>query len=155
MSITFRPARPDDVEPLLLAMRSLYGPSRFDPASTRAALTQLLAEPSSGQTVLILRDDQFAGYLVLTLGYSLEFAGRFALLDELYVFPEHRGHGVGTAGLAYAQDFCRQRGIKALRLEVQRDNGPAQSLYRKAGFRGHNRDLLSCWVADTPPQCTT
>ena len=38
---------------------------------------------------------------------------------------------------------CRQLGIGALELQVERDNVRAQALYRKLGFRGHERIPMS------------
>src|SRR5882724_8532930 len=39
------------------------------------------------------------GYFVLTIGYSLEFGGKFALLDEFFVEPGWRGKGIGAAAM--------------------------------------------------------
>ena len=41
------------------------------------------------------------------------------------------------------EDTCRQLGIGALELQVERDNVRAQSLYRKLGFRTHDRIPMS------------
>jgi len=146
MTVEFRPAEAGDVEMLIAGMRGLYGVSRFREEPTRQALRQLLDAPRLGQVVLTVCDGRIAGYLVITLACSLEFAGSFALLDELYLWEEYRGRGLGAAAIEFAKNWCRQRGIKALRLEVQRDNARAQALYRKAGFVAHDRDLMTCWV---------
>jgi ribosomal protein S18 acetylase RimI-like enzyme len=77
--------------------------------------------------------------VVLTLGYSLEFGGRDAFVDELYVQPAYRGLGVGRQALAVLEKACRELGVRALHLEVGRTNLRAQALYKAAGFvdRGH------------------
>lgn len=146
MRVTFRPAEGGDVESLLQGMRGLYGASRFREEPTRKALQRLLDDPAWGQTVLIFCDGRLAGYLVITRGYSLEFGGVFALLDELYVWEEYRGRGLGNAAIGFAKDWCRDSGIQALRLEVQRDNARAMALYRQSGFAAHDRDLMTVWV---------
>jgi hypothetical protein len=56
----------------------------FNERRARAALGQLLDAPSLGQVWLIENDGQVVGYVVLTLGYSLEFDGREAYVDEIY-----------------------------------------------------------------------
>lgn len=87
-----------------------------------------------------------AGYIVLTFGFSLEFHGRDAFVDELYVRNGYRGHGIGKASLRLVEEVCQKEGIKALHLEVDRQNLHAQNLYRKAGYKDHDRYLLTKWL---------
>ena len=75
-----------------------------------------------------------AGYLVVCFGWSLEFQGRDAFVDELYVREAFRGQGLGTRALEVAADLCRASGVRALHLEVERRNTRAQDVYRRAGF---------------------
>ncbi len=53
---------------------------------------------------------------------------------------------MGKASLQVAEEVCRERGIEALHLEVERENTNAQALYRKAGYKNHDRYLLTKWV---------
>jgi ribosomal protein S18 acetylase RimI-like enzyme len=91
-------------------------------------------------------DGALAGYIVFLLGYSLEFGGRYGLLDELFVAPEYRGRGLATEALAFAGQQCRDRGWQAMRLEVGQENHRAQSLYRRSGFQMHDRFLMTKWM---------
>jgi len=91
-------------------------------------------------------DAELAGYLVLTFGYSLEFHGRDALVDELYVREAYRGRGAGTLSLAFVEEICRTEGIRALHLEVDRGNERARRLYHRAGYEDHDRYLLTRWL---------
>jgi ribosomal protein S18 acetylase RimI-like enzyme len=129
-------------------IRELYEHERitFDEPTARAALMQLLADDSCGVAHFILLGEEVAGYLVLTFGFSLEFGGRDAFVDELFVKDEFRGHGLGKAALSFAAEACRARGVRALHLEVERANHNAQGIYRKAGFIDHDRYLLTKWL---------
>jgi GNAT superfamily N-acetyltransferase len=69
--------------------------------------------------------------------------GRDGLLDELFVTEDQRGRGLGTRALQFAADECRRLGLRALHLEVERQNLEAQRLYRAAGFVDHDRYLMS------------
>jgi GNAT superfamily N-acetyltransferase len=53
------------------------------------------------------------GYLVVTLGYSLEYGGRDAFVDEVYIRSTHREKGIGTAALTFAEEQCRVLGVRA------------------------------------------
>jgi ribosomal protein S18 acetylase RimI-like enzyme len=87
---------------------------------------------------------------VLTLGYSLEYHGRDAIIDELYIIEEYRGQGIGTRAIELAAKESRSLGIKALHLEVERKNTNAQHFYRKIGFEDHDRYLLTKWLKYPP-----
>ena len=149
METSFRPADPDDADALVGMMRELYEHERiaFEGPAARAALARLLADDSCGLAYLLLLGGEVAGYLVITFGYSLEFRGRDAFVDELYVRDEFRGRGAGTAALEFAAGVCRERGVRALHLEVERQNSGAQAVYRRAGFADHDRYLLTRWLS--------
>jgi len=129
-------------------MAKLYseGGDPFDADRARRATAVLLAEPEFGGTWMIEVAGERAGYLVLVLGYSLEFGGRFGLLDELYLDAAWRGQGIGKQALDFAAEQCAARGWRALRLEVGQKNQRAQALYTGAGFHLHDRFLMTKWV---------
>lgn len=106
----------------------------------------MLTEPEFGGVWMIELNGAIAGYLVVLLGYSLEFGGRFGLLDELFVAEGYRGTGLGSEALAFAERQCRSRGWHALRLEVGQENRRAISLYRRSGFEMHDRFLMTKWM---------
>ena len=71
------------------------------------------------------------GYSILTRGYSTEYGRIVWWIDDLYVVPEHRGEGIGSAFI----QFVRERFPDAmLKLEVEEDNARALAVYRKNGF---------------------
>jgi len=119
----------------------------FSDERAGAALRALFAEPASGQ-IFLLRNGggEAKGYLVLTRGFSLEFGGRFVLLDEVYLEPAIRGQGWGRQSLACAEAWAREQGVRALRLEVQHTNARARAFYAEAGFVDDRRDLLTRWL---------
>ncbi|HEV2736621.1 MAG TPA: GNAT family N-acetyltransferase [Longimicrobiaceae bacterium] len=144
----FERAGPEHVEPLVEMMREFYAFEHlaWDEGAARQALDTLLGDGSLGEVWLVRRGGVPAGYFVLAVGFSLEFGGRYLLLDELYVREGHRGSGIGRLALGRAEEACRARGIGALRLEVERRNTGARAFYRVAGFHDHDRDLLTRWV---------
>lgn len=149
MEPSFRVADPSDADTLVEMMRDFNAHERiaFDEAAVRAVLAQLFAHDSYGLACLLLLDEEVAGYVVLAFGFSIEFRGRDAFIDELFVKDEFRGRGVGAAAIRFAEGLCRERGIRALHLEVERLNTGAQSLYRCVGFVDHDRYLLTKWLS--------
>lgn len=143
MSITFTPLTTAGIDRVLHYMTQLYEAGGYDEDRQRRAIESLLEAPEHGGTWLIQADGRPAGYLVLTVCHSLEFHGRYALVDELFVDAQYRGAGIGTQALAFAEAWARGRGFRTMRLEVGHSNPGALRLYRRYGFDAPDRHLLS------------
>ncbi|HLL77475.1 MAG TPA: GNAT family N-acetyltransferase [Pyrinomonadaceae bacterium] len=141
MEATFRPAGVSDIDALLPMIRELceFDRTPFDEGAAQGALAQLVADESLGGIWLIESGGRMAGYLVITYGFSLEFGGRDAFIDELFLREEFRGRGLGRRALEFAEAVCRGRGVRALLLEVEHHNAAARKVYRRSGFA--NRDF--------------
>lgn len=148
MSVRFSLAGPADEELVLELMREFYALERltFVEDAARAALRQILQSHTHGVVTLMYAGEALAGYVVLTFGFSLEFHGRDALLDELYVREAYRERGAGTLTLAFVEELCRTEGVHALHLEADRGNERVRRLYERAGYRDHDRFLLTKWL---------
>ncbi len=147
---TFRSIDRGDIDALLVLMREYYQYDGLDFREIRArsAVQALLADPSAGGIWLIEQSGESVGYCVLGTAFSLEFHGRTAFLDELYVREEWRGKGIGAQALRFIERECRMRGLHALRLEVERANRRARQVYQHAGFSPHDRDIMTKWLKD-------
>lgn len=139
----------DRIDSVLELMRHLYEHDdiTFEEVAARDALVNLVNKPEHGIVWLMKDCDLPVGYAVVTFGYSLEFRGVDAFLDELYICESHRGRGLGRRAIELAEEYCRARGVQALHLEVERSNSGAQAVYRKLGFRDHDRYLLTKWIS--------
>lgn len=60
---------------------------------------------------------------------------RHAHVFLLYVQPEHRRRGIGTALMHQAEAWARERGDRQMGLQVFQSNQPALSLYQSLGFQ--------------------
>lgn len=150
MEIDFAEAGPADTDLLVPLVREFYayGRMEFDEGVARRALDELLGDERLGRVHLIREGAAVVGYVVLTFGFSLEFGGRDAFVDELFVREGWRGRGAGRRALELAAEVCRAEGIGALHLEVDHVNDTAHALYRKAGFREHDRHLMTRLISD-------
>jgi ribosomal protein S18 acetylase RimI-like enzyme len=148
MNALFQLVSDEEIGVLLTLMREFYAQQhmRFDEAVATAALKQIASAPSIGQVYLIFRGPELAGYFTLTFCFSLEFHGRFALLDEIYIRAPFRRQKLGRAAVEFAQRICRENNVKALRLEVWTGNTAAQSLYKAEGFNTEERFLMTKWL---------
>lgn len=148
MNALFQLVSEQEISTLLPLMREFYAQQHmaFDEAVAGAALEKLISNSSLGELYLIFRGPELAGYFALTFCFSLEFHGRFALLDELYIRLPFQRQKLGRAAVEFAQRVCRDAKIAALRLEVWTGNTAAQALYKGEGFSTEERFLMTRWL---------
>ena len=148
--VTFRPATKDDEASLLRMMRSLAeqetGAYYFNEPAVHSVLRQFLADPSLGRAWIFSDGTAIVGYIALTLGYSFEYHGRDAFIDELYVEPQYRRRGIGRKAMKFVEEQARTMGVTALHLEVDHGNDSALELYRGSGYVDHDRYLMTKWL---------
>jgi GNAT superfamily N-acetyltransferase len=124
----------------------LYDGHSFDPVRARVALLIFLRDPSLGRAWIVCDGDVPVGYIVLTYGYSLEYLGRDAFIDEFFLRETHRGRGWGRQTLDFVEDQAQAVSVRSIHLEVVRANTTAKEVYRRAGYQDHEHYLMSKWI---------
>jgi GNAT superfamily N-acetyltransferase len=144
----FRPAHAGDVDAIVAMMRGYYGQGgyTFVEDEARAAALMLIDDSSLGRLWVAFDRNTVVGYVAVALGFSFEYRGRDAFLDELFIAQSHRGRGLGREALEIAEAYCREAGVNALHLEVERHRADALELYRRRGFTDHGRCLMTKWL---------
>lgn len=140
----------NDLELVLSLMQEFYQIEHleFDTHFQRRALKEILENSSFGMVHLIYTGDSLTGYVIMTNCFSLEFHGRFVLIDELYLREAYRGMGIAKRAMEEVETLCLARGIHAIRLEVAKTNVRARQVYQKAGFKAEERDLMTKWIKE-------
>ena len=133
-----RRAKPDDIPQLLSLIRRYWD---FESIEGFAALRielvlKELLEGSLPRGSIWVAESQgaLAGYLIVVLVMSVEHQGLMGEIDELFVLPESRGHGLGARLLAAAEAELAQRGCVRLQLQLAIGNRRARSFYERLGF---------------------
>jgi len=119
------------IVPLFGAYREFYRQAP-NPEREREFLTERL--PSEESVVFVAEiGGATVGFVQLYPLFSSLSLRRVWLLNDLFVRPDARRHGVGQALLRRAREFARETGAEYLTLETARDN-PAQRLYEAEGW---------------------
>ena len=149
----FRRARPGDVDAIVGMMRGYYSEDgyAFVEAEARAAARMLIGDPALGALFVACDGARVVGYVAVALGFSFEYRGREAFVDELLIAETHRGRGLGREALEVAEAYCREAGVNALHLEVEKHRDDAQALYRGWGFADFERFLMTKWLTASRP----
>jgi ribosomal protein S18 acetylase RimI-like enzyme len=138
-------------EPELLRMMRLLaeqepGKIQFNESAARATFRKFLSLPTFGRVWILCEGNLPVGYIVLTIGFSFEFHGHDAFIDELYVDSGFRRRGYGKQAVAFLEQKAREMGVNAVHLEVDQGNDPAFELYRRTGYQNHDRFLMTKWL---------
>jgi ribosomal protein S18 acetylase RimI-like enzyme len=144
MSAALNLARPEDLEKVLSLVTAFHAESAIDSSddSRRAGVEPLLSGIPYGAVYLIGPARAPIGYIIVTFGWSVELGGMDAFVDELYIRPAVRGRGIATEVLSTLPTALSEAGVKALHLEVDRDNEAAQKLYLRSRFKARERYML-------------
>lgn len=134
-----------DIDQLLLLIHDFY--QHFDypyvEAEKRLTLESLLQNSTFGRIYFIQAGENKVGYVYLSFYFSLEFGGRTAFIDELFILPHYRGLGIGSRVIEQVEQQCRELQFQALHLESESKNTGATALYLKLGFLDYDRRLLT------------
>ena len=120
-----RPATAADIDALVALEAGFPAEDRFD----RRTWRRLLA----GQTTTLIRESE--GRINASAVLLFRQGSDIARLYSITVAPSARGQGLGARLLSACEDAARQRGARALRLEVRVANSSAHRLYDAAGYR--------------------
>ena len=134
-------AGPEDAVRLLPLIAAYHAHEGIDSSDEhrRAALEVLFSGEVQAAIWLIGPRRAPVGYIAVSFGFSIALGGRDAIIDEFYIRQAVRGRGMGGQALEVLAPMLRQMGVRALHLEVARDNARAQKLYTRAGFRARER----------------
>jgi ribosomal protein S18 acetylase RimI-like enzyme len=143
VTLRFDPVRVSDADTLVRLARDFHHEDSHPlTAAGEAALRQIALGEPFARAWLVREYDAVVGYLILTLGFSVEYGGRDGFIDDLYLLPAARGRGLGRKLIDFALVRAQELGIGTLHLEVETGNDTATRLYRKAGFEETGRRLM-------------
>jgi len=146
---TVRLASPDDIPRLVALMAEFYAEAGYPlpvDAATRT-FAALIGDPRLGRVWMMEADGEPAGYVVLTVSFSMEYGGLRGFVDDLFVRPGFRGRGLAAASLAELRRTAEALGVRALLVEVGPDNDTAQRVYRRIGLEDTGHLLLALPLA--------
>ncbi len=134
-SHSIRPAVTADLDQLagLFDAYRVYYEQPSDPARARAFLEQRLER---GEAVILVAeiDSRAVGFTQLFPSFTSVGTAPIWILNDLYVAPEARRHGVAQALLEAARVHALETGAVRLVLETLPGNRAAQALYEKLGW---------------------
>jgi ribosomal protein S18 acetylase RimI-like enzyme len=140
-----RPAGPSEIGALASLMIEFYAEAGFSLSREAAERTfrAILVAPNMGRVWLLESKGRAAGFVVLTVSFSMEYGGLRGFVDDFFVSKAFRRRGLGAAALQAVKGESARRGLRALLVETGPTNDEALSVYRRAGFMDTGHLLLT------------
>ncbi len=134
--LAIRRARKDEVGLILALIRELADYERLshEVEATEAMIGEaLFADHPRLFCEIAEWDGEPVGFAVWFFNFST-FSGRAGIyLEDLFVRPAHRGHGIGKALLAHLARLCVDNGWSRLQWSVLDWNEPSIAFYKSLG----------------------
>jgi len=131
-----RAATPDDVSDILRCIRGLaeYERLAHECVASEGLLHEtLFGDAPAAEVVLATRWGETAGFALWFRSYSTFLARPGIYLEDLFVFPSHRGHGLGRRLLAHLARTAIERGYGRVEWAVLDWNVDAIRFYESIG----------------------
>lgn len=154
MTTTTRTAGPDDAP---VVGRLLHDFNvEFDEQSTPTAVEfgARFASLLTREDVLVLLAEQggeAVGFAFLTLRPTPYHDGPLGQLEELYVVPSLRDHGIGTELLTTATDQVRAKGVAEIHINVDEVDTDTRRFYERFGYVNVHPgadDRMLCYIRE-------
>ena len=101
-----------------------------------------IAQHVVADQLLVAREEEILGFVMFRVqsrGYEQDI--RRGFIDNLYVVPERRQEGIGSALLSAAERELRDHDVDAVGLQVMAANDDARRFYRNRGYDHHRVEL--------------
>ena len=95
------------------------------------------------------------GFALVSLRPAIWFDGPVSQLEELYVVPRLRSHGIGTAILDFSRRLVREAGSPEMHINVDEVDTDTRRFYERHGFVNIEASAdyrMLCYVGPTDPQ---
>ena len=133
--VTFRFAQPEDAALILRFIRGLaeYEKMTDEVVATEELLREWIFEKGKAEVLFAVADGTEVGFALFFHNFST-FLGRAGIyLEDLFVLPEHRGHGYGKALLKRLAAITVERGCGRLEWSCLDWIAPSIAFYKFMG----------------------
>ena len=134
--IRIQPATPEDVA---LVLQFIKGLAEYEKLSNEVVATEenlrksLFGPNANAEAFFAYHGTEPVGFAVFCQHYST-YSGRSSLyLEDIFVLPEWRAHGVGRKLMAYGAGLAQSRGYPRMEWSVLDWNEPAIGFYENLG----------------------
>ncbi|MCL2072043.1 MAG: GNAT family N-acetyltransferase [Oscillospiraceae bacterium] len=113
-------------------------PTYYNAAEEKGKYPEFIINSENDDAIIAEVDGNIAGFCHVledkTSPYDCIVQYKFAICMDLYVFPDYRKKGVGSALINAAKEWAKNRNLSFVELKVLVENKSAIRLYEREGF---------------------
>lgn len=126
--VRYRAARPEDAPSIAELMMQLGYDVPADVVRER-----IYSLHSTHEVLVAILDSCVVGWLAVSLQDAF-VTGRDVLIEGFVIAEQHRSRGIGATLLSMADDWCRQQGCGAIRVQTNVRRERAHRFYERNGY---------------------
>ena len=135
--LNVRLATPADRDEVLRLARGLLIELGGNPAPAEelhSLCDELVADNGAGFAVIAEEDGAAIAVCTASFQMAIRAAGKYCILQEMFVEPDSRSTGVGQAVIEFALQHALAAGCQVVELGTPRDGARAIQFYERSGF---------------------
>lgn len=127
-----------------------YGSHLLSTENRPVVRDQILQRIVADNLLIACADGSIVGFVMFRMD-QLQYSedATTGIVENLYVTPEHRREGTGSALLSAAERELTDAGATLVRVEALAKNDAARSFYAEHGYRPHRMTLEKATETDT------
>lgn len=135
-----RPAKSEDYDAVMRLYNGFVAEDRYS-KHDNDSFRKVLASPSS--RLFVADDDgKLIGFAAVSTRFIVRYPRPIAELDELFVDPEARAHGVGSLLMEAVEAFAREQHCYRLYIESAYEHKIGHSFYEHLGYKNNGYHFL-------------
>ncbi|NQW16956.1 MAG: GNAT family N-acetyltransferase [Chloroflexi bacterium] len=142
--MNIRLAKPSDAGEIAKSVNRLIlelGGTVLPLSEAEKMCARVISCDADGAVVVADDGDQLAGICTISFQRAIRTLGKYAIIQEMYIGPEHRNDGLGSRLVEAAVSEAARHGCKVVELGAPPDGEDAERFYGRVGFTGVGQRL--------------
>lgn len=136
---------PDDIDTII---DFIHGIAKYEKMENEVFLKKdvlqehLFGERPAAEVLILERENKEVGFALFFHNFSTFEGTRGLYLEDLFVLPEHRGHGLGKLALKKLAEIARERNCARFEWVCLDWNTPSIEFYEKQGAKAKKEWII-------------
>lgn len=135
--LRFKKTTEEDIDSIMEFIKkiAIYEKMENEVVATEESIRESIFENNRAEALLIDFNEKIVGYIIYFYNFST-FIGREGLyLEDIYIDPEYRGHGIGKEAFATLVHIAKENKCERMEWVCLNWNEPSLKFYKSIGAK--------------------